>query len=227
MRRAGHRCCQVRSLSLQPDVSIGFQSNSAVCAAASAGHEGAVQFLLKAGADVNARTKGGRSALHYVASKGHARVAKVLIEAGINSLPQSFVSILTYGICVMLLPCTGRAGTHVRESLYAGADVRAADVHKSTPLHRACSTCKEVMVDLLIDAGASLAAADENGDTAMHVAVEFATDRPSAQAAFQLAAKGAALQAKNKAGQTPISLAGENADALQAAAASFARDKLG
>ena len=53
-----------------------------------------------------------------------------------------------------------------------------------------------------------------------HVAVEAAQDRTSAQAAFLLAAKGAPLEAKNKAGHTPLSLAGENADALRAAAAS-------
>lgn len=44
-----------------------------------------MQLLLKAGADVHARTRGGRSALHYAASKGHLRVAKVLIEAGTNT----------------------------------------------------------------------------------------------------------------------------------------------
>ena len=51
-----------------------------------------------------------------------------------------------------------------------------------------------------------------------HVAVEAAQDRASAQSAFLLAAKGAPLQVKNKAGQTPLSLAGENASALQVAA---------
>ena len=62
--------------------------NSVLCtSAASAGHEGAVQILLGHGADVSARTKGGRSALHYAASKGHVRVAQVLSEAGARWLP--------------------------------------------------------------------------------------------------------------------------------------------
>jgi ankyrin repeat protein len=94
------------------------------------------------------------------------------------------------------------------------------DVHKSTPLHRACSTCQEGLVEILIGAGADIGAIDANGDTAMHIAVEAAQDRQSAQAAFLLAAKGAPLQVKNKDGQTPLTLAGENADALRAAAES-------
>jgi ankyrin repeat protein len=74
------------------------------------------------------------------------------------------------------------------------------------------------MVEVLVDAGASLAAANMNGNTPMHVAVEAAQDRTSAQSAFLLASKGTPLQAENKEGQTPLSLAGENADSLKAAA---------
>lgn len=48
--------------------------------------------------------------------------------------------------------------------------MEAADTTSTTPLHRACSACKEMMVEVLIEAGASLVAADVNGDTAFHVA---------------------------------------------------------
>jgi Ankyrin repeats (many copies) len=88
MRRAGRLCCQacIRFLTLDfcvNSTAFALADVTLMCdVAASAGHEGAVQLLLEAGADVNARTKGGRSALHYAASKGHIRVAKILIEAG-------------------------------------------------------------------------------------------------------------------------------------------------
>ena len=131
-------------------------------AAASSGHEGTVQLLLKGGADVNARTKGGRSALHYTASKGHIRVAKVLIEAGSTSPSLADVSVGAHAVKCMLL--------YLHASACAGADVEAADATATTPLHRACSACKEWMVEVLIEAGASLVAADVNGDTALHVA---------------------------------------------------------
>jgi hypothetical protein len=73
-------------------------------AAASAGHEGAVQCLLQAGADVNARTKMGRNALHYAASKGHARVTMVLIEAGRASLPTHTITGAAYWTCLCCCP---------------------------------------------------------------------------------------------------------------------------
>lgn len=55
--------------------------------AASGGHEGTVQLLLGAGADACAVNNTLRSALHYAASKGHVRVAQILIEAGTSTIP--------------------------------------------------------------------------------------------------------------------------------------------
>ena len=51
--------------------------------AAKAGDSGAVQTLLREGADVNAREPGDHTyALHWAAAGGHLEVVRLLVEAG-------------------------------------------------------------------------------------------------------------------------------------------------
>ena len=45
------------------------------------GHEAVVQMLLKAGADVKAVTKDGRTPLHEAAYNGHEAVVQMLLKA--------------------------------------------------------------------------------------------------------------------------------------------------
>ena len=48
--------------------------------AASAGHVAVVSFLLANGAKATSANSGGRTALHYAASKGRAEVARLLLQ---------------------------------------------------------------------------------------------------------------------------------------------------
>lgn len=211
--------------------------------AASGGHEGAVQLLLGAGADACAVNSTKRSALHYAASKGHVRVAQILIEAGMPSprnwergeqtfrnhrqliapdirlLIISIVEFPDVALSLWLLGgLSGDLSLHNIDSICAGAQVNAADTVGATPLHRACSNSCAPLVEALIQAGASVAAVDKVGNTPLHVAVSVATDRATAEAAFILARHGADLHAVNKDEETPLGLAGANGAALEAAA---------
>lgn len=106
-----------------------------------------------------------------------------------------------------------------RARLHAGAKVNAPDTVGATPLHRACSNSCVPVIEALLKAGASVTAVDKGGNTPLHVAVTVACDRASAEAAFVLIRHGANIHAANKDEQTPMSLAGENAAALEAVAA--------
>jgi ankyrin repeat protein len=61
--------------------------------------------------------------------------------------------------------------------------------------------------------------ADEVGNTPLHVAIDVAHDRESAELALYLAAQGARMDAENSAGLTPLAAAGGNSAMLQSAAA--------
>ena len=88
----------------------------------------------------------------------------------------------------------------------------------ATALHRAAAVLRRDAVIALLNAGAVTGRVDRAGDTALHMAIEAATDVNTAATAFALAAYGAPLDVRNAAGATPLELAGPNAASLQAAA---------
>ena len=59
-----------------------FRSFTALIAAASEGHEAVVRTLISKGADVNARSANGTTALKIATKKGHKNVVRLLQEAG-------------------------------------------------------------------------------------------------------------------------------------------------
>lgn len=101
----------------------------------------------------------------------------------------------------------------------AGANMSAKDSLGATPLHRACSALQLNAVLALLEARAPTEVRDNEGNTALHVAIGVATTRTTAEIAFALVRAGASLDAANAAGFTAAALAGENLPELAAAAA--------
>jgi ankyrin repeat protein len=58
---------------------------SALHWAAWRGHRGAVQLLVKIGADIGSKDKNERTALHLAALRGHEAVVLLLLEKGANA----------------------------------------------------------------------------------------------------------------------------------------------
>jgi len=109
------------------------------------GHWRLCAFLLESGADANgADATTGETPLHAAVSSdrpGHERVVKVLLAAGAN--PNRVT----------------KPGTET------GAFMRDVRNRGETPVHRAAAFCSEATVQMLLDAGANVAAKDVNGDT--------------------------------------------------------------
>ena len=125
----------------------------------------AVQFLLKHGADVNARRSGDLcTSLHLAANNGELRVTQLLLDhsADVNSrnnkgrTPLHLVS----GLEMSLNECN-RPGV-VRLLIAHGADVNAQDMTRATPLHYACHSGRPEVVQALLDHGAK---ANDQGTT--------------------------------------------------------------
>src|SRR5260370_17747672 len=112
-------------------------------AAAFHGHWRLCQFLIEKGADVNSCLPNtAETPLHAAVSSGRPAqhlVVKVLLESGADP---------------------NRTTNHSAET---GAFMRDCRTRKETPLHRAAAFASEETIQLLLDAGAKIAAQDANG----------------------------------------------------------------
>ena len=85
--------------------------------------------------------------------------------------------------------------------LRAGADLKARDKYRDTPLHAAASNENPDVVAVLIKAGADLKARNGHGNTPLHRAAD-SNKNPSVAA--ELLKAGADLHARDKRGNTPL-----------------------
>lgn len=117
-----------------------------------------LKILLKAGADPNAAEQStGKSVLDYVAIRGHADEAELLVAAGANVNAKDSL----YGETPLHFAndCwLGAVGNYdmVRALLAHGADPNVRDVNGDTPLAyvRKCTPNAALMIDILTKGGA-------------------------------------------------------------------------
>jgi ankyrin len=204
-----------------------------IFAAAEVSDVESIKKLLAGGADVNAKNKGGYTALHLAAKRGQAAAAAALLEAKAD---------------IGLASKSGKTALHyvayyngnldlAKVLLDAGAAVNAKDGKNKTPLDYALSkkrtelaellraksgkTTKELLaaddifaaaevgdvesIKKLLAGGADVNAANKQDYTALHMAVR----RGQKDAAALLLEKGANVNAERK-GKTPLDFAGKN-----------------
>jgi ankyrin repeat protein len=103
----------------------------------------------------------------------------------------------------------------VRELIAHGAEVNCRSQDDFTPLHQACCSGRHEVVEMLLNHGANVAAAEKNyGDQPLHVLAGCAGDREPRRAeafiiAIMLIGHKADLNAKDKDGKTPLQCASE------------------
>ncbi|KAJ3547132.1 hypothetical protein NM208_g1667 [Fusarium decemcellulare] len=136
--------------------------------AAGAGQLLVVQYLLQSGVDPNHRNKGGSTPLSVAATKNYNEVVKALLQssANINLEDQDRKTALHYAaehgnqdIVLTLL--------HDKQK----ARIDAPDSQRYTPLHFASKKGYDRVVFLLLDAGSSVEARSQRGETPLHLAV--------------------------------------------------------
>ncbi|XP_031400492.1 26S proteasome non-ATPase regulatory subunit 10 [Punica granatum] len=129
--------------------------------AASIGNPQILETLLNNGADINVQNDGGRTALHYAASKGWRKIA-VLISHGakINMKDK-------YG-CTPLHRAASTGNSEMCELLIEeGAEVDSDDKAGQTPLMTAVICDNKEVALLLIRHGADLDVEDKEGYTVL------------------------------------------------------------
>lgn len=171
--------------------------------AAEAGSRLFVWFLLKRGADVNARDGFGRTALHLACESHHGssqRVTELLLKNGaeINSQTNS-------GETALHVACWVKDRELVDVLLKKRADVNLTDQNGMTPLHVVAHSRgnESDMASSLLQSSANVNAVDSIGRSPLHWACFF----EGMMTVFQILNKGGNLNLRDFRGDTPLHLA--------------------
>lgn len=221
---------------------------TALMHAAERGLPGMVAALLKAGADRRARDKEGRSALFFGAESGNTKVVALLLDAGAGANEDD-----KYGDTPLMGAAAAGNPDVVRLLLHRGARVNARNVRKQSALLSAATVDagfaigemgrwraevpeevihRDVVVKMLLDAGADINAHGWLGDTALfslednavsellrhHIDIEARNEygetalieTVSESIAELLVQAGANVNAQDKDGQTALIKAAEH-----------------
>ena len=140
---------------------------TALTEAASSGDIVLVRHLLAAGADLDARSYYGNTALMVAARRGHADIVDLLLaQPGIDINAKSG----RYSLTALAAAAQNGHAAVVRQLLAAGADVDAKTYNGATALIWAAAGGQAAMVRQLLAAGADLDARDNYGNTALEIA---------------------------------------------------------
>ena len=140
----------------------------------------ALQALIEAGADIEARNDIEQTPLHQASYSSPSSV-KVLIEAGADvNKPVSARTVDAYGTlygvvhnATPMYASAQEGHTHVvMELIKAGADLNQANSNDATPLYIAAQNGHEAIAALLIQAGADVRKAVKSGYTPMQIATD-------------------------------------------------------
>jgi len=160
----------------------------------------ALNLLMRAGVDVNAKDDFGQTVLHYAAFKGDVEIIKRLIAAGADINAEENERGYT-PLHVALMMSKEEAAL---ELINAGADIVRADRRGRTPLHLAARKCLVRAVEELLRRGVLVNAVDAEGDTPLHHTVEYCDDfRLRRRIKSLLLNHGADPKIRNKKGLAP------------------------
>ena len=188
-------------LLLEVGGNIAAVGGDALLAAAYSGRTETVRFLLDAGADKNAASEWGWTALTHAVSMGAHDTVKLLLEAGFDvNVRHSYGNTTPLIIAAM----ENRPKT-ARVLLDAGADMNATAADGSTALIFAAELQEPDVTDILLQYGADTDIANESGWTALLAAA----DNGYADTVRLLLRAAADIDMPNQDGKTALMLAEE------------------
>jgi ankyrin repeat protein len=169
-------------------------ADSPIAAAALKGDKAAVRTLIKDGADVNAASGDGTTALHWAVRADDVEMVDALVRAKANVNAKD-----PDGVTPLAIACANANPAMIRKLLAAGADANTADPAGETVLMIAARMGNVDGVKALLDAGAQVNAKDTEAGTALMVAVRA----NHAEVVKFLIDRGAEVDAATRVGKTP------------------------
>ncbi|MDX1917018.1 MAG: ankyrin repeat domain-containing protein [Rickettsiaceae bacterium] len=201
-----------RVFDVSPIFACHYNRTALICAAYR-GYTEMTELLLKSGADVNAADRYGKTALIEAAYNGYNEITRLLLNSGAN-----FNAADRYGTTA-LMEAVSKGHTEIAALLLeSGSDVNAADNNGKTALMNAAersamwnhfkdrghklnegNTALD-MINLLLQSGAEVNAADNEGNTAFM----YAVSRNNTKMIELLLQSGAEVNASNHNGRTAL-----------------------
>lgn len=126
------------------------------------GHKAIVEFLIKAGANVNAKANNGYTALIFASANGHKDIVELLIKAGAIVNDKS-----SFGNTALMLASEDGYKDIVELLIKANANINEKNHVKDTALLKATRYGTKDIVELLIKSGANANDKNDNGNTAL------------------------------------------------------------
>ena len=180
----------------------GFMNETALMIAARHGNLGIVRTLLEAGADINARSKYGDTALTAATHVCHSPVVEFLVNHDADANVKNY----GYGSTPLMLAAECNDVTSVRALIKRDANINETNKKGMTALTAASAKGKTAVVQVLLDAGANPEEAYEEGETALFVAAHQGHDA----IVKLLMEKGADINTRSRhTGWTPLMIAVE------------------
>jgi len=128
------------------------------------GHVGCIRLLLEAGADKDAKTKGGKSALDWAQARGHESLIH-LLEHPPRAAPATVYAAKPDPGFLLWDGANEGDADGVRELIASRASLEWKSIHGFTALHRAAASGHSACVRLLLREGANKDAVDAFGWT--------------------------------------------------------------
>jgi len=196
---------KARGVNLNAPLDAGRGGLTPLMHACCTGRADVVEALIKAGANVNARTSEGRTALMFAAGWGNAATVKALLDAGAreNERADDGMTALMFAAARGEMDCLAALRN-------AGADINARNKWGQNALMAAAVAGDAAKITALLTAGASPNEVDRDGMTALNLA---AASDGGADALRALLDAKADANIANGEGLTPLMNAAYKADA--------------
>jgi ankyrin repeat protein len=177
------------------DVNKRYRGGTPLSLAVDRGNKAAVELLIKAGVNIDARDAAGSTALHSAASHGFTVLAGLLLDKGADVNGRD-----NHDETPVYLAASGGYASTVELLIKRGADFERPNIQDMTPLDIAVQRGNDQVVRVLIKASANLNTINRQGDSPLLLAVK----KMDKQIAELLLSAGANVNIQNSKEGTPL-----------------------